>query len=117
MPVRDFICNDGFKNFHGAQDSQDTVVISAVFYGVAVGRHCDPLQSRLGTRNSSIYIRHIIRFDFGSDGLHSSYKFIPCHMCFGRQGIPGDPAMASVAEFAESLDFIFHPVFITSMHC
>ena len=82
MFMRNVLFNNSFQNFHSTHYPQNTIVVTTVFYGVAMRTHYDSFCIWIGARNGCIDICQIVCFNFSTDGFHSLYKFISCHFCF-----------------------------------
>ena len=79
MLVRDVLFNDRFKHLHCAHYAEDTVIVSTVFYRVAVGRHYDTLGVGVCARDGCIDVCNIIYLDSCADSFHTLDELVPRH--------------------------------------
>ena len=116
MLVRYLLFSDCLEHLHRAHHAEDTVVVAAVLYAVHVGAHYDALCVRVGAGERRIHARNVVHFDGRADRLHSAAELVSCLDSFRREGVPGDTAVACVAEFAESFDLVLHSVIAACVH-
>ena len=99
-----------FKYLHSRHNAEYTVIVTAVFYRVAVRSHYDTLCIGVCAGERCVDISNIIYLDLCADSLHTLDELVTGHNSLGRERVTCDTAVACITEFAESGDLILHSV-------
>ena len=111
-----FIFRDSFKNLHSGHYTEYAVVVSAVFNRIDVRRHNNALCIFVCSLKRCVNVCHVVYFNLRADFFHTADKFVSCHNRLFRERITRYTAVARIAEFAESFDFVTHTFFTALIH-